>query len=470
MAAKDAEGPVYDAVVLGGGPAGYAFALRAALLGLKTALVERDKVGGTCLHRGCIPTKALLHASEVMDAITDAGSIGITVGDPSFDWAKVQAAKEAPIKKLYAGLASVIKARKIDTFEGNGTLGDLGKDGGTIEVDGRQITGKNVILAPGSFARSIPGLDPDGERIITSDDALTSEVFPKKIAIIGAGAVGVEFASIYRSFGAEVTVIEALDRIVPLEDADLSKELAAQFKRRGITTMAGAKVSDVEKSNGGVKLAVAKGNTMESVEVDVVLVAVGRGPATDGLDLERWGVKTDRGYIVIDGSNRAADNVWSIGDCTAGTPQLAHVAFGMGMATAERIAGGSPVAVDFERGVPHATYCSPEIASVGFTEAQAKEKGYDVQVTKHSFAGSAKAQMMHAGRGFVKMISEKGGGPILGMHFIGPRVTEMLAEALLVVGWEAMPAEVAAFVHPHPTLSEVIGEAALEAIGKPLHG
>ncbi len=464
-----AEGAAYDAVVLGGGPAGYAFALRGALLGLKIAIVERDKVGGTCLHRGCIPTKALLHAAEVMDHIGDAGSLGITVGNAAFDWAKVQASKQEPIKKLHAGLQSVIKARKIDTFTGNGTLGEPG----TIKVDGQKVTGKNVILAPGSYARSIPGLDPDGERIITSDEALTSETFPQRIAVIGAGAVGLEFASVYRSFGAEVTVIEMLDRLAPLEDADLSKELAAQFKRRGIASIVGAKVTDVEKANGAVTLAVAKGNKTETVEVDTVLVAVGRGPATDGLDLERWGVQTDRGYIVIDGENRATAKdgtaVYSIGDCTAKTPQLAHVAFGMGMATAERLAGGTPIPVDFERGVPHATYCTPEIASVGLTEAQAKEQGFDVKVTKHSFAGNARAQMMHAARGFAKLVSNADGA-ILGMHLIGPRVTELLAESLLTVGWEATPYEVAAFVHPHPTLSEVIGEAALEAIGKPLHG
>jgi dihydrolipoamide dehydrogenase len=312
-------------------------------------------------------------------------------------------------------------------------------------------------------------MDPDGERIITSDDALTSDRFPAKIAVIGAGAVGVEFASVYRSFGAEVTVIEALDRLIPLEDADLSKELAASFKRRGIASFAGAKVEDLDKSDDSVRLTFSKGNKTETIEVDTVLVAVGRGPATDGLDLVRWGVKADRGYIVIDGENRAAESVWAIGDATAGTPQLAHVAFGMGFATAERIAGGSPVSVDFERSVPHATYCSPEVASVGLTEAQAREKGYDVEVTKHNFAGIGKAQMMHQARGFSKLVTGKG-GPILGIHLIGPRVTELLAEALVTVGWEAMPAEVAAFVHPHPTLSEVVGEAALEAIGRPLHG
>ncbi len=465
MAATGSDNASYDAVVLGGGPAGYAFALRAALLDLKVALVERDKVGGTCLHRGCIPTKALLHAAEVMDAIGDASSLGITVSDPTFDWAAVQKSKSEPIKKLHAGLQSVIKARKIDVFEGEGTLGERG----TILVDGKQVSGRNIVLAPGSFARSLPGLDPDGERIITSDEALTSEVFPSKIAVIGAGAVGIEFASIYRSFGAEVTVIELLDRLLPLEDADLSKELAAAFKKRGIAFHVGAKVDDVDKSDGGVRLAISKGNKTETLEVDTILVAVGRGPATDGLDLDRWDLKSDRGYIVIDEQNRAGDGIWSIGDCAAGAPQLAHVAFGMGMATAERIAGGSPIAVDFQRHVPHATYSSPEVASVGLTEAQAKEQGYDVQVTKHSFAGNAKAQMAHQARGFAKFVTEKDGS-ILGIHMIGPRVTELLSEALVTVGWEAMPAEVAAFVHPHPTLSEVIGEAALEAIGKPLHG
>ncbi len=419
---------MYDAVVLGGGPGGYAFAFRAATLGLNVAIVERDKLGGTCLHRGCIPTKALLHAAETMDAIADAKALGITVGDPSFDWGAVQRAKSEPIKKLFAGLQSVAKARKVDVFAGNGTLGGPGR----IVVDGQEVNGKNIVLAPGSYARSFPGLDPDGEKIITSDDALTSETFPAKIAIIGAGAVGVEFASVYRSFGAEVTVIEALDRLVPLEDADLSKELAAQFKRRQIATHAGAKVEDVEKSDGGVRLTFTKASKTETLEVDQVLVAVGRGPATDGLELDKWGVQSDRGYIVIDGDNRAADNVYAIGDCTARTPQFAHVAFGMGFATAERIAGGSPIAVDFERGVPHATYCTPEIASVGLTEQQAREKGFDVQVTKHNFAGIAKAQMMHAARGFSKLVWDKDGA-ILGVHMIGPRVTETLSEALLIV-------------------------------------
>jgi dihydrolipoamide dehydrogenase len=460
-----AEDRSYDAVVLGGGPAGYAFALRAALLGLKVAIVERDKVGGTCLHRGCIPTKGLLHAAEIVDAIREAPEFGVTAGEPSFDWARVQQAKTEAVKRLYGGLQSLIKSRRIDTIEGNGALGEKG----TILVDGEKVSGRTVVLAPGSYARSLPGLDPDGERIITSDDALRIETFPKSIAVIGAGAVGVEFASVYRSFGADVTLVEALDRLVPLEDADVGKELAAQFKRRGITAYAGARVEDVDKSDSGVRLTVNTGKKTQTIDVEQVLVAVGRGAATDGLDLDRWGVRADRGYIAIDDDYRAADDVYAIGDATAGTPQLAHVGFGMGFAVAERLAGGNPVAVDFERGVPHATYCFPEIGSVGLTEAQAKDKGYEVQVTKHAFTGIGKAQIMHQARGFSKIVAEKD-GPILGMHLIGPRVTELLAESLLAVGWEAMPAEVAAFVHPHPTLSEVVGEAALQAIGRPLHG
>lgn len=456
----------YDAVVLGGGPAGYAFSLRAAVLGMRVAIVERDKVGGTCLHRGCIPTKALLHAAEIMDAVHEAADFGITVPEATFDWAAVQRSKSEPVERLHKGLRAVIKARKIDVYEGNGELGDAG----TIVVDNKErVTGKNVVLAPGSYARSLPGLDPDGERIITSDEALTSERFPSSIAIIGAGAVGAEFASVYRSFGAEVTLIEALDRVIPMEDADLSKELAASFKRRGITVHVGAKVEDVDKSDSTVRLSFTSGGKTEKLDVSQVLVAVGRGAATDGLELDRWGVSTDRGFIVIDGANRAADGVYAVGDATAATPQLAHVAFGMGFATAERIAGDDPVGVDFKRDVPRAIYSVPEVAAVGLTEEQAKAEGHEVEVTKHAFAGIAKAQMMHQARGFAKFVSAKG-GPILGIHMIGPRVTELLGEALVAVGWEAAPAEVAAFVHPHPTLSEVVGEAALEAIGKPFHG
>lgn len=455
----------YDAVVLGGGPAGYAFSLRAALLGLRVAIVERDKVGGTCLHRGCIPTKALLHAAEIMDAVHEAGQFGITVPEATFDWAAVQRSKAEPVERLHKGLRSVIKARKIDVVEGNGTLGDPG----TVVVDGQTVSGRNAVLAPGSFARSIPGLEADGERVITSDEALTSERFPSSIAIVGAGAVGAEFASVYRSFGAEVTLIEALDRVIPMEDADLSKELAASFKRRGITVHTGAKVEDVDKSDSTVKLSFMTGGKASTLEVEQVLVAVGRGAATDGLELERWGVATDRGFIVVDETNRAADGVYAIGDATAGTPQLAHVAFGMGFTTAERIAGGDPVGVDFKRDVPRAIYSVPEVAAVGLTEEQAKAEGYDVEVTKHAFAGIAKAQMMHQARGFAKLVVAKG-GPILGIHMIGPRVTDLLGEALVAVGWEAAPAEVAAFVHPHPTLTEVVGEAALEAIGRPFHG
>lgn len=464
-----AEDGTYDVVVLGGGPGGYAAALRAALLELDVAIVERDKVGGTCLHRGCIPTKALLHTAEVVDTIRGAGDFGISVGDPEVDWETVRKKEFEPTDRLHKGLAGVIRKRGIDTIEGNGTLGERG----TILVEGdgesREVRGEHVVLAPGSYAKSLPGMDPDGEKIITSDHALNLETLPKSLCVIGAGAVGVEFASIFRSFGADVTLLEALPRIVPVEDADVSKELTRSFKKRGIDVHAGAKVEDVDTSGEGCTVTFTEDGDTSTVEVEKVLVAVGRGAATDGLDLERWGVSTDRGFIEIDGENRAADGVWSIGDCTAGTPQLAHVAFGMGFNVAERIAGGTPVTVDFETDVPRAVYCVPEIGAVGLTEDEATERGFDVQVTKHSFAGIAKAQIMHEGTGFSKIVAERD-GRILGIHMIGPRVTELLAEALLATGWEAMPAEVAALVHPHPTLSEVVGEAALEAIGRPLHG
>jgi dihydrolipoamide dehydrogenase len=460
-----ADEKAYDVVVLGGGPGGYAAAFRASQLGLKVAMVERDKVGGTCLHRGCIPTKGLLHAAEVFETIQDAKSFGINAGQPEVDWAAVQAAKNEPVKKLYAGLSSVVKARKVDLVQGEGNLGDRG----TIVVrtkDGeRALSGRNVVIAAGSFARSLPGLDVDGQTVVTSDHALTSETLPRSIAVIGAGAVGVEFASIYRSFGVEVTLIEALPRIVPLEDPDVSKELAAAFTKRGIAVHAGAAVKEVD---GGKVTFEAKGKP-HTIEVDQVLVAVGRGPSTDGLDLDRWGITTDRGFIVADDRLRTADNTWAIGDCVAGAPQLAHAAFRMAIYAVEQIAGENPIPINFEREIAGATYCVPEVASVGLHEQKAKERGHDVVCTKHPYVGNAKAQILHQPRGFVKIVADRDGG-ILGIHMIGPRVTENVAEALLAVGWEAMPAELASLIHPHPTLSEGIGETALAAIGKALHG
>ncbi|HVE90745.1 MAG TPA: dihydrolipoyl dehydrogenase [Actinomycetota bacterium] len=455
----------YDVVVLGGGPGGYAAALRAALLGQKVAIVERDKVGGTCLHRGCIPTKGLLHAAEVLDTIRDAKTYGITVNEPEFDWAAVQKSKSEPIKKLHSGLSSLIKARKIDLVNADGKLGPRG----TIKAGDKDVTGRQVILAVGSYARYFPGMEPDGERVITSDHALTRETLPRSIAIIGAGAVGVEFASVYRSFGVDVTVIEALPRIVPLEDADVSKELTASFGKRGIAVHAGAKVQDIDRSKDLLKVTFSKGDKTASVDVEQVLVAVGRGPSTDGLDLDSWGIKSERGYILTDDTYLAGDGVWAVGDAVAMSPQFAHVAFAQGFSVAERIAGGTPVMLDYDRDVPHATYCNPEIASVGLTEEAARERGMDVEVHKHGFTGIAKAQILHQPRGFAKIVAEKG-GRIVGLHIIGPRVTELLSEILLAVGWEAYPSELAGLVHPHPTLSEVVGEAALAAIGRPLHG
>lgn len=455
----------YDVVVIGGGPGGYATALRAAGLGLKVAIAERDKVGGTCLHRGCIPTKGLLHAAEIFDSIRDAKNYGISVGEPTFDFAEVQRSKQEPVKRLYAGLSSLIKSRKIDVLQGDANP----VSASSVKVNDETVSTKNIVLAVGSYARSLPGVDIDGERVITSDHALTLEKLPSKVLIVGAGAVGVEFASVYRSFGSEVVVVEALERAVPLEDAAVSKEFESAFKKRGIQIHTNAKLENLELSKGGVKATFSSGGKAQSIDVEQVLVAVGRGSNAGSLDLKALGVTVDREHVVVDEDFKCVDGVWAVGDCVAGVPKLAHAAFAMGFHVAEMIAGNSPVRLDLKRHVPAATYSSPEVASVGLTEQAAIDAGYKVKTVKHSMAGIAKAQILSDAKGFCKIVYQED-GPILGVHMIGPRVTENIAEALLAVGWEALPAELAAFVHPHPTLSEVIGEAALAAIGRPLHG
>lgn len=456
---------IYDVAVVGGGPGGYAFALRAAGLGLKVAIAERDKVGGTCLHRGCIPTKGLLHAAEIFDNIREAKHYGINVSEPSVDFAEVQRRKQEPIKKLYAGLSSLIKARKIDVFEGDATT----PAPKTVAVADKKITADNIVIAVGSYARSLPGIELDGTRVITSDHALVSETLPAKILIVGAGAVGVEFASVYRSFGSEVCVVEALDRAVPLEDADISKEFAAAFKRRGIQLYTSAMLQEVKVKDRSVEATFKVGDKSQTLDVDQVLIAAGRGSNAGGMDLSPLGVNVDREHVVVDANFKAGEGVWAIGDCVAGVPKLAHAAFAMGFHVAEQLAGNKPVPLDLKMHVPAATYSVPEVASVGLTEQAAKDAGYNVKVVKHSMAGIAKAQILNDARGFCKIVYEEGGA-ILGVHLIGPRVTENIAEAILAVGWEAFPAELAAFVHPHPTISESIGEAALAAIGRPLHG
>jgi dihydrolipoamide dehydrogenase len=469
-----------DVAILGGGNAGYACALRAAQLGLNVTLVERDKVGGTCLHRGCIPTKALLHSAEVIDHIRSAGDFGVLVGEPSVDWGKVLGYQSAVVGKLYRGLQGVIKARKVTVTAGSGVL--IAPD--AIEVtapggDRQTVHARAVVLASGSYARSLPFIEIDGEAFITSDHALTLGDLPASAIIIGAGAVGLEFASLYRSFGVDVTILEALPRLAPGEDEEVSAELTRQFRKRGIKALAGVKVTAAEASGGGASITyeTSEGRS-EVVTAERCLVATGRGPISDGLGYEEQGVRLERGFVVTDEWCRTGvDGLWAVGDLitqpSLGLPiphlQLAHVAFAEGIHVAEQIAGSAdPALVDY-LGVPRCTYSTPEMASVGYTEAQAREAGYDVEVARYQWAASGKASILGEPHGFVKAIAEKG-GKVLGVHMIGPRVTELVAEAQLIVNWEAYPAEVAALLHPHPTLSEAVGETMLHLAGKQLHG
>ena len=451
----------FDLIVLGAGTGGYSAAIRAAGLGLKVALVERDLVGGTCLHRGCIPTKALLHSAEVYDTIGDAGSFGVSAEGRSYDWSGVQSYKEKVVTKMFKGLEALIRHQKIEVVRGTGSL----RDANTVTVDGRDISGKNLVVATGSQPKMIPGLSRGG-RVITSDEALVDGV-PKSAIVLGAGSVGVEFASIWASFGATVTVVEMLPTMLPLEDADLGKEIAKQFSKRGIKCLVGAKLEDASATDDGVRATVSLDGKTETIDAEVLLVAVGRGPVSEGAGLDAAGVKLDqRGFLQVDEKlQTSAKGVYAVGDCI-NTPGLAHVSFGEGMYVAEQLAGHPTAPVDYNA-VPRATYSSPEVAAVGMTEAQAREKGFDVVTKTVQMAGIGKAVILQTA-GFCKIVTEKG-GRILGVHFIGARVTELVAEAMLAVGWEAMPEEVAALIHPHPTLSESFGETNLALAGRALH-
>lgn len=454
----------YDVVVVGAGTGGYSCALRAAQLGKRVALVERDeRLGGTCLLRGCIPTKALLQSAAVMDTVSRSEEWGIKAsGEP--DWTQVQAFETKVVDKMVRGLTGLVKARKIEVVRGSAVL----KPGPVVEVDGRTLTATDVVLATGSRPRVLPEVELT-PRVITSDEALWYSEIPSSAVIIGAGAIGLEFASFYRSMGAEVTLVEALPRLAPLEDEDVSKEIARAFRKRGIASHSGAKVTRVSDMGDHVEVAFESDGKDQAATADVCLVAIGRGPVTDGLGLEDAGVELDRGFVTVDAQLRTTvQHVWAIGDVAATPLQLAHVSFTEGYAVAERIAGIDVSEIDYTL-IPRVTYCSPEIASVGLTEAQAVERGQEVDVEVLNFQGVGKANIVGEG-GFVKVIAAAGGGPTLGVHMVGPHVTDLISEAMLTVAWEAVPAEVAALIHPHPTLSEGLGEAFLALAGKPLHG
>lgn len=453
----------YDLVVLGSGTGGYATALRAAVIGKRVAIVERDdRLGGTCLLRGCIPSKALLESASVMEHINRSEEWGIQASG-EVDWSKVLESEQHIVEKKVSGLTGLIKARKIDVIKGTGKLAG----GPAVQVDGRTITGTDVVLATGSYPRLLPGMEVT-ERIITSDQALVLDHLPSSVVIIGAGAIGLEFATVYNSFGAKVTVLEALPRVAPLEDEDISKEAARALKKRGIVAIPGVKVQDVKDVGGEVEITYqAEGQEAKAVKADLCLVAVGRGPISEGLGYEEAGVQLDRGYVKVDSSlQTAVSHVWAVGDLAATPLQLAHSSFLEGIAVAERIAGQEVPEIDYA-GIPRVTFSAPEISSVGLSEAQAKDRGHEVVTTKFNLQVLAKANIVGEG-GLVKVVAEKD-GPVLGVHMIGPHVTELVAEATLIYNWEAWPADVARVIHPHPTLSEGIGEAFLSLAGKPLH-
>ena len=449
----------FDLVVLGGGSGGYAAALRGAQLGLSVALIEADKLGGTCLHRGCIPTKALLHAGEIADGTREASHFGVNATFNSIDMTGVNTYKDGVITKLHKGLQGLVKSRNITYIEGHGKL--VAKD--AIEVNGTRYTGKNILLATGSYARTLPGLDIDGKRVITSDQAIKMEYVPKSVIVLGGGVIGCEFASVWKSFGAEVTIIEGLSHLVALEDESSSKLLERAYRKRGINFELGVRFKSHVVNADGVTITLEDGKTFSA---EVLLVAVGRGPVSANLGYEEQGITMDRGYVLVDEKCRTnVPGIWAVGDLIP-TLQLAHVGFGEGILVAEEIAGLNPRPINYD-GVPRVTYSEPEVASVGLTTAQAKERGYDVVELNYDLAGNGKAQILRTA-GSIKLVSQKG-GPVLGIHMVGSRVGELLAEAQLIFNWEASADDVAPLIHAHPTLSEAMGEAHMALAGKPLH-
>ncbi len=450
----------FDLVILGGGSGGYSAALRATELGMSVALIEKDKVGGTCLHRGCIPTKALLHAAEVADTAKDSAHYGIVSTFESVDIAGVTSYRTGIVAKKFKGLQSLLKARGVTTIDGAGRL----TSGTTVQVGDSTITGKHVVLATGSYSRSLPGLELGG-RVIDSEIALDLDHVPKKVAVLGGGVIGVEFASVWKSFGADVTIIEALPHLIPNEEESLSKALERAYRKRGINYSLGVRFQSVTQDDSGVVVTLENGKT---IDAELLLVAVGRGPSTAGNGFEEAGVQLDRGFVAVnDRLETTVPGVYAVGDIVFGL-QLAHRSFQQGIFVAEQIAGLNPAIVS-DVNVPRITYCEPEVASVGLTEAKAVEQfGRDaVQAYDYSLAGNAKSEILDTA-GSIKVVRVKD-GPVVGVHGIGTRVGELIGEAQLVVNWEATPEDIAPYLHGHPTQYEALGEAFLALAGKPLH-
>jgi len=450
----------FDIVILGGGSGGYAAALRASQLGLTVGLIEKNKLGGTCLHVGCIPTKALLHSAEVADVTRDAAKYGVTATLGGVDIAGVTAYREGIVASKYKGLQGLIKARGITVIEGTGTL----TSPTTVTVGDDTITGKNVILATGSYSRSLPGLEIGG-RVITSEQALELDFIPKKVAVLGGGVIGVEFSSVWKSWGTEVHIIEALPHLVPNEDEAISKQFERAYRKRGIEFTLGVRFQSVTQNDDGVVVTLENGAT---IEADLLLVAVGRGPVTAGLGFEEAGVTIDRGFVIT--NERLATSVpgvYAVGDIVPGL-QLAHRGFQQGIFVAEEIAGLNPIVVD-DVNIPKVTYSDPEVASVGLSEAKAVEQYGADQVTSYDYnlAGNGKSHIIGTA-GSVKVVRVND-GPVVGVHMIGARVGELIGEAQLAVNWEAYPEDIAPLLHAHPTQNEALGEAFLALAGKPLH-
>ena len=450
----------FDVVILGGGSGGYAAALRSAQLGKTVALIEKDKLGGTCLHRGCIPTKALLHSAEVADVTREAGQFGVVAQFGSIDMTQVNKYRDGIVDRLFKGLTGLVTSKNITVVSGEGRL--VGPR--TVSVNGDNYTGTDVILATGSYSRSLPGLEISG-RVITSETALQLDFVPNKVIVLGGGVIGVEFASIWKSFGTDVTIVEGLPHLVPNEDESVSKALERAFRKRGIDFKLGVRFAGVEQHENGVIVSLEDGTRLEA---ELMLVAVGRGPNTAGMGYEEQGVAMDRGFVLTNERLQTnLPNVYAAGDIVPGL-QLAHRGFAQGIFIAEQIAGLNPAIID-ETGIPKVTYCEPEVASVGLSEAKAKEihGAENVSTYEYNLGGNGKSQILGTA-GFIKLV-RKNNGPVIGVHMIGSRVGEQIGEGQLIVNWEAFPEDVASLVHAHPTMNEAIGEAHLALAGKPLH-
>lgn len=450
----------FDVVILGGGSGGYAAALRSAQLGKSVALIEKDKIGGTCLHRGCIPTKALLHSAEIADNVKEAAHFGVNATFGSIDMPAVNKYRDTIVDRLFKGLTGLVSSKNITVVAGKGRM--VGPK--TIQVNGDNYTGTNLVLASGSYSRTLPGLEIGG-RVMTSEHALQLNFVPNKVIVLGGGVIGVEFASIWRSFGSEVTIVEGLPNLVPNEDIALSKGLERAFRKRGIDFKLGVRFSGVVQNENGVVVSLESGETLEA---DIMLVAVGRGPNTAGMGYEEQGVTMDRGFVLT--NDRLETNlvgVYAAGDIVPGL-QLAHRGFQQGIFIAEEIAGLKPAFID-EDGIPKVTYCEPEVASVGLSEAKAAATygAENISTYEYNLGGNGKSQILGTA-GFIKLV-RRNDGPIIGVHMIGSRVGEQIGEAQLIVNWEAYPEDVASLVHAHPTMNEAIGEAHMAIAGKPLH-